>query len=224
VKGVGEACRALDFPVVSGNVSLYNETEGKAILPTPAIGGVGVLPDLRAAATIALKSDNDVLLLVGPAGGHLGQSIYLREILGREEGPPPPVDLDMERRNGDFIRASIREGLLSAVHDISDGGLLVALTEMALAGDRGACIAVPAEAAARPHAYLFGEDQARYLVTSRPGDLSKVEERARAAGVTVAEIGRVGGDSVEVAGLLAVAIAKLRAAHENWFPAFMAGA
>jgi phosphoribosylformylglycinamidine synthase len=224
VKGVGEACRALDFPVVSGNVSLYNETEGKAIPPTPAIGGVGVLPDLRAAATIALKSDGDAIFLIGPAGSHLGQSIYLREILGREEGPPPPVDLDLERRNGDFVRASIRQGLLGAVHDISDGGLLVALSEMALAGDRGARIAVPAEAAARPPAYLFGEDQARYLVTSRPGDLSKVQERARAAGVTVAEIGRVGGDRLEVDGLLTVAVAKLRAAHENWFPAFMAGA
>ncbi|MDP2619035.1 MAG: phosphoribosylformylglycinamidine synthase subunit PurL [Hyphomicrobiales bacterium] len=224
VKGVGEACRALDFPIVSGNVSLYNETEGKAILPTPAIGGVGVVPDLRATATIALKSKGDILLLVGGPGAHLGQSIYLREILGREEGPPPPVNLGEERRNGDFVRACVREGLVNAVHDISDGGLLLALAEMALAGDKGARIDLPTGAADRPHAFLFGEDQARYLVTLRSGDLSKVQERARAAGVPAAEIGRVGGNTVAVVDVLAVPIAKLREAHENWLPAFMAGA
>src|SRR4051812_15449228 len=135
VQGIGEACRALDFPVVSGNVSLYNETNGVGILPTPAIGGVGLLPDVSAMATLALKRAGDLLILIGGRGKHLGQSIYLREIFGREEGPPPPVDLDAERQHGDFVRDLIRTGRVSAVHDISDGGLIQCIIEMMLASD-----------------------------------------------------------------------------------------
>src|SRR6202035_5305587 len=133
IRGIGEACRALDFPVVSGNVSLYNETNGRAILPTPAIGGVGLIDDFAKSATLAFKAAQEAILLVGESTGWLGESLYLRDICGREEGAPPPVDLAAERRNGDFVRALIGQGLVSAVHDVSDGGLLVALAEMAMA-------------------------------------------------------------------------------------------
>src|SRR6202030_274997 len=119
-KGISEACRALDFPVVSGNVSLYNETNGRAILPTPSIGGVGVLDDFSKSATLAFKRAGEAILLLGEVVGWLGQSLYLREICGREEGAPPPVDLAAERRTGDLVRALIRDGLVTAVHDISD--------------------------------------------------------------------------------------------------------
>ena len=163
IRGIGEACRALDFPVVSGNVSLYNETNGRAILPTPSIGGVGLIDDFTKSATLAFKAAGEAILLVGEASGWLGQSLYLREICGREEGAPPPVDLAAERRNGDFVRALIGEGLASAVHDVSDGGLLVALAEMAMASGIGAALDAAPFAA---HAFWFGEEQARYVVTA----------------------------------------------------------
>ncbi len=124
VRGIGEACRALDFPVVSGNVSLYNETNGRAILPTPTIGGVGLLDDFTKSMTLAFKDEGEAILLIGETRGWLGRSVYLRDICGREEGAPPPVDLAAERRHGDFVRGLIRDGVVTAVHDVSDGGLL----------------------------------------------------------------------------------------------------
>jgi phosphoribosylformylglycinamidine synthase subunit PurL len=157
IQGIGEACRALDFPIVSGNVSLYNETNGQGILPTPAIGGIGLIPDLDHMATIPFKAAGDAILLVGGHGSHLGQSIYLREVLGREEGAPPPVDLEVEKRNGDFVRSLIKSGQVTAVHDISDGGL-------GLCGDRdGLASGFGASLVSLTHEQLFGEDQARYV-------------------------------------------------------------
>src|SRR5579863_6615766 len=163
IEGMREACLALDYPVVSGNVSLYNETSGSAILPTPVVGGVGLLPDAAQAVDLALKHGGDGLILIGDTRGHLGASLYLREIEGREEGAPPPVDLADERKNGDFVRGEIAKGHVAACHDLSDGGLLVAIAEMAMAGGRG--VALGQLPAALPlHAWLFGEDQARYLI------------------------------------------------------------
>jgi phosphoribosylformylglycinamidine synthase len=222
IQGIGEACRALEFPVVSGNVSLYNETNGVAIPPTPTIGGVGLLPDHAAMATIALKTDGDVILLVGEPGRHLGQSIYLREIAGREQGTPPPVDLAAEKRNGDFVRGVIRARRVNACHDISDGGLLVALAEMAIAGGRGVEIAIPPGAESRL-GWLYGEDQARYLLACRPGNLDAVVAAAKAAKTPVSIIGHAGGRELKVAGIMAISVAKLAEAHEYWFPAFMSG-
>ena len=167
VRGIAAACKALDFPVVSGNVSLYNETNGRAILPTPTIGGVGLLDDFTKSASIAFKNEGDVILLIGDTQGWLGQSIYLRDICGREEGAPPPVDLATEKRNGIVVRKLIATGLITASHDISDGGLLIALAEMAMASGLGATL----EASPMPsaQAFWFGEDQARYVVTAPSG-------------------------------------------------------
>ena len=180
IKGIGEACRALDFPVVSGNVSLYNETNGVSILPTPTIGGVGVLADVTKHATVAFKAEGEAILLIGETTGWLGQSAYLATVCGREEGAPPPVDLAVERRNGDVVRGLITAGRISACHDLSDGGLAVALAEMAMAGGIGATIeALPAGPA---HAVLFGEDQARYLVTVPAASAEAVRAEIAAAG------------------------------------------
>ena len=134
IEGIRKACLALDYPVVSGNVSFYNETNGKGILPTPVIGGVGLVADVARIVSIAFKAEGQAIVLMGETKGHLGCSLYLREILGREEGPPPPVDLAAERRIGDFVRGRIEAGELTACHDLADGGLLVAVAEMALAG------------------------------------------------------------------------------------------
>lgn len=205
--GMGDACRALDFPIVSGNVSLYNESKatggGSAILPTPAIGGIGLLADVDVMATVAFKSAGDAIWLIGGEGTHLGQSIWLREVAGREAGDAPTVDLAAERANADLVRSLIAEGKATAVHDISDGGLIVAIAEMALAGGIGAELTT-----AFTTQSAFGEDQGRYIVTTAqdvdvPGAV---------------RIGAVGGESVA-----GVALADLRAAHEGFFPALMGG-
>ncbi|HWX48567.1 MAG TPA: phosphoribosylformylglycinamidine synthase subunit PurL [Roseomonas sp.] len=218
VRGMAAACTALDFPVVSGNVSLYNETEGQGILPTPAIGGVGVLEDARQAVGYALAPGLD-LVLIGETAGWLGQSLWLREIAGREEGAPPPVDLAAERRNGDFVRARILAGDVAASHDVSDGGLLVALAEMAIAGATGATLdAAPDTLPA--HAFWFGEDQGRYVLAVR--DSAALLAAAKAAGVPARRIGRTGGGALVLPGAGSISVDDLRAAHERFLPALMA--
>jgi phosphoribosylformylglycinamidine synthase II len=223
LQGISEACRALDFPVVSGNVSLYNETNGRGILPTPSIGGVGLLEDFTKSATLAFKAEGEAILLIGDTHGWLGQSVYLRDVCGREEGAPPPVDLAAEKRNGDVVRGMIHAGTATAVHDVSDGGLLIALAEMAIASGIGAQL-LSAPAAIVPHAYWFGEDQARYIVTVPETEAGLVLAKMRGCGVPCARIGTTGGDSMALAGEAAVSVASLKDGFERWFPAYMSGA
>ncbi len=222
IRGIGEACSALDFPIVSGNVSLYNETFGEAILPTPAIGGVGLLPDVSQRVGAAFANDGDVVALIGAAGSHLGQSVYQRDVLGEVSGPAPQVDLALERKTGDFVRPLIRSGTFTACHDISSGGLGVALAEMAISGQKGASVSLD-ETAGPVHAQLFGEDQARYVVTLPEGELERVESAAQSAGIAFTRLGTVGGNDLTVAGVLSISVANMTKAHENWFPVFMDG-
>jgi phosphoribosylformylglycinamidine synthase II len=221
IRGIAQACAALEFPVVSGNVSLYNETNGRAILPTPTIGGVGLLDDFAKSTTLAFKAAEEAILLVGETAGWLGQSLYLREVCEREKGAPPPVDLAAERRNGDLVRALIMEGVATAVHDIADGGLLVALAEMAMASGIGAELDRPPLAA---HAFWFGEDQARYLVTVKASAAEKLMARARSAGVPIRQLGFTGGDALTVQDERPILVSDLRERFEGWLPAYMAGA
>ena len=220
IRGMAAACVALDFPVVSGNVSLYNETEGRPILPTPAIGGLGVLEDAAQAVGLALAPGLD-LVLVGNTAGHLGQSLWLREVAGREDGPPPPVDLAAERFNGDFVRAQILAGKVHACHDVSDGGLLVAVAEMALGGNTGARL-LPGPAGPAAHEFWFGEDQARYVLAVRDG--AALLQAAAFAGVPAIRIGEAqhGGDLTLPDGAT-MSLAQLKRAHEDFFPAWMNG-
>jgi phosphoribosylformylglycinamidine synthase len=219
VQGIGEACKALDFPVVSGNVSLYNETNGEAILPTPAIGGVGIMPDAMIAVGVAFRGEGDVILAVGETKGHIGQSIFLREILGREEGAPPPVDLAVERRNGDFVRGLIHEGMVVSSHDVADGGLIVTIAEMALAGGVGAYLTAFDGASPR---VLFGEDQGRYVLAVRQDVAASVQEKAKAAGVPVTVLGETRGTALSGRGGDIVSLKRLRDANESWLPTYMA--
>jgi phosphoribosylformylglycinamidine synthase len=220
VRGIGEAARKLDFPVVSGNVSLYNETNGRAILPTPTIGGVGLLDDFTKSMTLAFKAENEAILVVGETKGWLGQSLYLRDICGREDGAPPPVDLAAERRHGDFVRELIRDGSVTAVHDVSDGGLVVALAEMAMASGIGAVLEAPSKLPA--HAFWFGEDQARYVVTVKDG--VDIAQRAKAAGVPLVRLGATGGRVLALDGERPLPVDELKKRFEAWLPAYMAGA
>ncbi len=225
IRGIGEACRALAFPIVSGNVSLYNETNGAAIPPTPAIAGVGLIDDLARTATIGFKAAGETIYLVGAPvnwGQHLGQSIWLREIRGEETGLPPPVDLAHEKRTGDVVRTAIRTGLASAVHDLSDGGLAIALAEMALVSDVGAVIESPPSDRALVPAF-FGEDQGRYLVTVAGPQADAFAKSAAAAGVSAVRIGETGGNELKLGPARGISVASMRKAHESWFPAFMAG-
>ena len=221
IKGIGEACKALDFPIVSGNVSLYNETNGVAILPTPTIAGVGLLPDWSKMAKIGSANEGDKLILIGVDGSHLGSTVYLRDILGQTDGPPPEVDLVAERRHGDFVRSAIRNDQVTACHDISSGGLAVTLAEMAMASGKGMNVSLKDKKGA-PHALLFGEDQARYVIAV-PADLANfVEANAEAATIPFRRLGTVGGDRLVIDELVSLAVVDLADAHESWFPGFMA--
>jgi phosphoribosylformylglycinamidine synthase len=216
IKGMAAACTALDFPVVSGNVSLYNETEGKGILPTPAIGAVGVIEDASFATGLALSPDLD-LVLIGETKGELGCSLWLREILSQEAGAPPSINLAAERKNGDFVRGKILEGAVAACHDVSDGGLLVAIAEMALAGDTGATLTPHAAS----HAFWFGEDQARYVLAVQDGNA--LIAAAKAAGIHAEHIGRANQrKDLTLSDTVAISLTQLRDAHEGFFPAWFA--
>ncbi|OFX12367.1 MAG: phosphoribosylformylglycinamidine synthase II, partial [Alphaproteobacteria bacterium RIFOXYD12_FULL_60_8] len=198
-EGIAAACLALDYPVVSGNVSLYNETAGEGILPTPAIGGVGLMADVERMATLAFKAPGEAILLLGEehGAGWLGQSLYLREVLGREEGAPPPVDLESERRTGDFVRGLIEDGHVTTCHDIADGGLLIAVAEMAMAGSIGAALEIASEPL---HGRLFGEDQGRYVITVPQKKAEDLLADAHAAGVAARRIGVTGNAHLSVNG------------------------
>ncbi|MEZ5827886.1 MAG: phosphoribosylformylglycinamidine synthase subunit PurL [Hyphomicrobiales bacterium] len=221
IEGMGEACAALDFPVVSGNVSLYNETNGVAIPPTPAVGGVGLIPDIDRMARIGLTHDGDVLILLGAEGGHLGQSLYQDLATGTTADAPPPVDLAAERTIGDFVRGLIREGRVTAVHDISDGGLIVAIAEMALAGNRGVKLDAPSSGLPA-HALWFGEDQGRYVIAASPEDAEAIAKRASGAKIPARAVGIAGGEALILPGEAPLTLQALRAAHEGWLPGFMA--
>jgi phosphoribosylformylglycinamidine synthase subunit PurL len=221
VRGIAEACRALDFPVVSGNVSLYNETQGRGILPTPTIGGVGLLDDFSKSVTLAFKVQGEDILLIGGAPGWLGQSLYLRDICGREEGAPPPVDLAAERRHGDFVRGLIANGQATAVHDLSDGGLLVALAEMAMASGIGAELETPS--GQLPHAFWFGEDQGRYVITVKGADAAAVLEKAAKGGIPAQRLGRTAGNALILPPEPPILITTLVSRFEGWLPRYMAG-
>jgi phosphoribosylformylglycinamidine synthase len=221
LEGIGEACKALDFPIVSGNVSLYNETDGEAILPTPTIGGVGLIENLKASVTTAYNREGLQLVLIGESHGRLGASLYLREICGREDGAPPPVELTIERRNGDLVRGLIRDGKVNACHDLADGGLLVALAEMAMTSGIGAYLDLP-EAVGSPAGWLFGEDQARYLLAIEPDLVDSILDTARHAGVVARAVGRTGGTSLTLSGCDAICLSELVDRHEGWLPGYMA--
>lgn len=217
VKGIGAACRALDMPIVSGNVSLYNETNGEAILPTPTIGAVGLLGSLDEVIRMA-PGAGEALVLLGATRGHLGQSALLWELFGRAEGDAPPVDLEGERRAGELVRRLGAAGLITAAHDLSDGGLAVAAAEMALAAGLG--VTLEANAGLSPAAWFFGEDQGRYLVTCSPRDAARVAALAAEAGVAARTVGRTGGDRIAL-GASSLALGALRKAHQGGFARLM---
>lgn len=220
IEGIAAACKALDYPVISGNVSLYNETNGQGVQPTPSIGGVGILKDVKKAIGKAFVEAGQSIVLVGETKGHLGASLYLREIEGKEEGAAPHVDLALEKKNGDFVRTQIQAGNVTACHDISDGGLYVALAEMTMPKLIGAEINLPTD---KPlFATAFGEDQARYVITIDGNKLDAFLESAEASDIETLVLGTTGGDKLTL-NEAAVSVAELRDLNERVLPDYMAG-
>ena len=223
LEGMRDACLALDYPVISGNVSLYNETSigehASAVQPTPAIGGVGILTDIAKRTGNKFVAEGDEIILIGKTEGHLGSSLYLREILGSEEGAPPPIDLKAELANGNFVRDLITSGKVTACHDVSDGGLLVALAEMCFAKNIGATVKLGSELP--PHAFAFGEDQARYIITTSAQNAQEILKAAAAKNIPAASLGKTGGEALVVDGLLNEKVATLRQINEAWMPTYM---
>ena len=220
IQGMAKPAASLDFPVVSGNVSLYNETNGIAILPTPAIGAVGLIDDVTKCASVPFKEQGDSLIVIGETKGWLGCSLYLRELCGREDGAPPPVALHREKREGEFVRAMIAESHVTAVHDVSDGGLLVAAAEMAMASGIGVTIQAPQGSVL--HGWCFGEDQGRYLMTAPASQVAVILEAARRSEVSARVIGLTGGADLILKDVGTISVEELTRLHEGWMPNFMA--
>ena len=215
LEGMGAACEALDFPVVSGNVSLYNETNGQGINPTPAIGGVGLIEDYEKAVGNAFTQSNQYIFVLGKTEGHLGSSLYQRFILQDDAiYAPPSVDLELERKHGEFVRDLIDAGIVNAVHDISDGGLLVAVAEMCLPHNVGCHIDDDNTAK-----FWFGEDQGRYMMVG--DDADKILAQANASGLTLTYLGKTGGTELTIAERVHISVEELHAIHENWLPDYM---
>lgn len=213
IAGIAEACEALNYPVVSGNASLYNETNGKAIKPTPAIGGVGLIENVNKNVNIAFKAEGQPIIRIGDMKGHLGASIYAEEILGIKGGyAPPPVNLEDEKKNAKFILFLIEQGWLTACHDVSDGGQLVAIAEMALAGNIGCKLDI-APLVER----VFGEDQGRYILTATHKNAELILSKAPEFGVTANVIGETFGDAIFY-GKSEVKIAELKDIHGKTLP------
>ena len=223
IEGMALACAELNFPVVSGNVSLYNETDGVPIPPTPVVAGVGLIEHQRWVTGSNGARLGDVLLMVGDAGSHLDASLYLREIAGLEAGPPPPVDLASEVRRGAFVRHAIREGLITASHDISDGGMACAAAEMALSSNVGVALNnAMLDENADLIAHYFGEDQSRYLLAVSPGNVEALTSLALEEMIPLTPVGQFGGEAVQL-GASSVLLEDLRDLHEDWLPGYMEG-
>ena len=217
VKGMIMSCNQLDFPVVSGNVSLYNETNGKGINPTPVIGGVGVIDNLDIFADHNFKRKDDVIIIIGKTDGHLSQSIYATELLNINTGLPPKVNLDEEKKNGLTIKSLIESSLVDTSHDISDGGILIALTEMAIKNNIGFDIETDI---INSHRFLFGEDQGRYIISVKEKNLIKVKKILEEsnviyniAGVTIDKIIKVNEEKIP--------IDEIKEIYENWFTKYL---
>ncbi len=215
--GMKDACIALDYPIISGNVSLYNETSGVAVQPTPAIGGVGVIADVSLAMGSSFLSANEAIILIGATTGHIGASIYLREIENSEAGAPPAVNLENERKNGDFVRNLIEKQMLTACHDIADGGLYVAIAEMAMKKSIGADVTI--KTAIPLFAFMFGEDQSRYIIVTKNAD--EILDAAKKANILAQLIGHTISAPIISLNGEAIDIAELKAANEGTIPALM---
>jgi phosphoribosylformylglycinamidine synthase II len=214
--GIKEACEFLDYPVVSGNVSLYNGTNKKNIYPTPVIGGVGLIANVNNAINQSLKKDKNIILQIGKNFGHLSQSIFLDEIYSITDGPPPEINLSNEKNNGLAVLNLINDKLVSSAHDVSSGGLILALAEMTLKSGYGIRVDKPKHLYNLME-YYFSEDQGRYLIEIEPNNLNKVQNILNENNIFNEIVGKVQKDYFEVSGELKIKINELYKINNTWY-------
>ena len=216
IDGITQACSYLDFPVVSGNVSFYNETQNKSIPPTPTIGGVGVIKNLDLMMTQKLKDIGSFIFVIGKTSGHLNQSEFYREVLDFYEGPPPEINLFNEKNNGLIVKSLIAKKLVNAVHDVSSGGLLVTISEMCIAGNIGAKIKILQDKN-NIYEYLFGEDQSRYIIEVKESNKDEVSNILKKNSIFFEIIGKTQKDSLDINKDMSVKITELKDCSSFWF-------
>ena len=220
VQGLGEASSYLDFPVVSGNVSFYNQTKNIGIKPTPAIGGVGLIKDYKKMVTMNLKQTDNILLVVGKTEGDLNQSLFSRDILNEKNGPPPEINLFNEKNNGETILKLIDKKLIKSSHDVSLGGIIIALSKMCIKGKKGATLKKP-NYLMNEFEYLFGEDQGRYIIEIEKNNLKNVTEILEKNSVHYDELGTVNENELVINDKSKITIDELIKSHTNWLTNYM---
>jgi phosphoribosylformylglycinamidine synthase len=218
IAGMADACRQMGLPVVSGNVSLYNDTSGVSVWPTPVVGMVGLIEDIDRRLQAGFREAGDAVILVGASREELGGSEYAKTVLGVVAGRPPAIDLALELRTNEAVLELTASGFLASAHDVSDGGLAIALAESCLLAGLGATVDVPEENGISETARLFGESQARYVLSCGPDRVDDVLTACRRADVAAAAIGTVGGDRLAIAGALSIELAEARELWESALP------
>ena len=220
VQGIGEASEYLKFPVVSGNVSFYNQTKEVGIKPTPAIGGVGLITDYKKMITMDLKKVDNIVLVIGKTIGHIDQSIFARNILDEKNGPPPEINLFNEKNNGETILKLIEDGLIKSAHDVSLGGIITAISKMCIQGNKGITLKKP-KYLINEIEYFFSEDQGRYLIEVAKKDQKEVSEILNKNAVHYDELGTINEDQLIFNEKTKVTIDELKTSHKNWLNKYM---
>jgi phosphoribosylformylglycinamidine synthase II len=227
IEGIKDASIALDFPVVSGNVSLYNETDGEAIKPTPTIGGLGIIEDVKIQSNHHTQRDGDIIILIGGDGKHLGRSIFREVIFNAEDGDAPTVNLDNELNNGNLILSLISDKKINSVHDISDGGLIITIAEMIISSNIGAKITLQnnlTNSNGDPemlYEKMFGEDQSRYVITVSLDKVNDVIDQCTKSNVSANIIGDIQKNDLEIDGLVTISNNELIDSYESVLPDMM---
>ena len=220
VQGISEASKYLDFPVVSGNVSFYNETKNKGIKPTPSIGGVGLIKNYKKMVTMDLKKVDNLVIVIGKTEGHLDQSIFARSILSEKKGPPPEINLFNEKNNGETILKLIEERLIESAHDISLGGIIIALARMCIKGNKGVKLN-KLKSLINKFQYFFGEDQGRYIIEITKDNLKKVKEILNNNSVHYDELAIIVEKDIIIDKEPILTIDELTIANKKWLKEYM---
>ena len=216
LEGIKEACEFLNYPVVSGNVSFYNGTNNKNIFPTPVIGGVGLIEKLNNPLNHKFKNENNIILLIGKTFGHIEQSCFLKENFSIVEGMPPEINLLNEKNNGETFLKLIDKNLILSSHDVSNGGLITALSEMAISSNCGAKIQKPKKLT-NLLKYFFGEDQARYIIEISENNLSRVVKILKDRAIYYENIGFTQKEYLEIEGELKISTKDLFKINNEWY-------
>ena len=220
VQGIGEASEYLKFPVVSGNVSFYNQTKDVGIKPTPSIGGVGLIKDYQKMITMDLKEVDNIVLVIGKTEGHIDQSVFARNILDEKNGPPPEVNLFNEKNNGETVLKLIDAGLIKSAHDVSLGGIITAISKMCIKGNKGIDLKKPKYLISDIE-YFFSEDQGRYLIEVTKKDLKKVTNVLDKNAVHYDELGVINEDQLYINEKSKITIDELKSSNTSWLNNYM---